>query len=38
VALAVRAVLPVADDGTAYERNPEQPDYFWTETEVWGIE
>lgn len=37
VAAAVRDALASADRA-AYERNPEQPDSFWTEAEAWGKE
>lgn len=37
VAAAVRAAL-VQADRTAYERNPEQSDPFWSEAEAWSQE
>jgi post-segregation antitoxin (ccd killing protein) len=37
VAAAVRAALAQADR-EAYERQPERPDSFWTEVEVWTEE
>ncbi|MDH3260496.1 MAG: type II toxin-antitoxin system CcdA family antitoxin [Acidimicrobiia bacterium] len=37
VAAAVRAAL-AGSDRAAYERNPEQPDSFWSEAEAWGKE
>jgi post-segregation antitoxin (ccd killing protein) len=35
VAAAVRGAMASADRA-AYERDPEQPDPFWTEAEAWG--
>lgn len=35
VASAVRNALAAADRA-AYERNPEQPDPFWSEAEAWS--
>jgi post-segregation antitoxin (ccd killing protein) len=37
VAAAVRSAL-AQSDRAAYERQPEQPDTFWNEAEVWGEE
>jgi post-segregation antitoxin (ccd killing protein) len=37
VASAVRAAL-AENDRAAYERNPEQADPFWTESEAWSAE
>jgi post-segregation antitoxin (ccd killing protein) len=37
VAAAVRAALTRADRA-AYERQPERPDSFWTQAEVWTHE
>jgi post-segregation antitoxin (ccd killing protein) len=37
VAAAVRDALASADH-EAYERNPEQPDPFWSEAESWGAD
>lgn len=37
VAAAVRDAL-ANSDRAAYERNPEEPDSFWTEAEAWGTE
>ena len=37
VAAAVRDAL-ANSDRAAYERNPEEPDSFWTEAEAWGRE
>jgi post-segregation antitoxin (ccd killing protein) len=37
VAAAVRAALAAADRA-AYQRQPERPDSFWTETEAWTEE
>ena len=37
VADAVRAAL-ARSDREAYERHPERPDAFWTESEAWGEE
>ena len=37
VAAAVRDAL-ANSDRAAYERNPEEPESFWTEAEAWGKE
>jgi post-segregation antitoxin (ccd killing protein) len=37
VASAVRAAL-AEQDRAAYERQPEQPDPFWSEAEAWSAE
>jgi post-segregation antitoxin (ccd killing protein) len=37
VASAVRAAL-AEQDRAAYERQPEQPDLFWSEAEGWSAE
>jgi Post-segregation antitoxin CcdA len=37
VASAVRAAL-AEKDRAAYERQPEQPDPFWSEAEAWSTE
>ena len=37
VAAAVRSAL-AQSDRAAYERNPEQADVFWAETQAWGEE
>lgn len=37
VAAAVRAVL-AENDRAAYERQPEEPDPFWTDAEAWSTE